>query len=121
MSLLKGVHLSEGIMYIQVSMELGFESTSLLERCSLFDRCISEIVMYRPQWSWDLKMCPYKRGVLISEGVIYASMELGPKQVSHWSKVMTSLTVSDLKYSSPLNGSNVHHLRLQPVLSLPVL
>ena len=21
--------------------------------------------MYRFQWSWDLKMCPYKRGVLI--------------------------------------------------------
>ena len=26
--------------------------------------------MYRLQWSWDLKMCPYQGGVLISEGGI---------------------------------------------------
>ena len=26
---------------------------------------------YRLQWSWDLKMCPYWRGVLISEDVMY--------------------------------------------------
>ena len=31
------------------------------------------------------------------------------------------LTVSDLKYSKPLNWSTVHHLLFQPVLSLPVL
>ena len=61
-----------------------------------------------------LERCPHFRGC-------YASMGLGPKEVSQWSKVMTSLTVSDLKYSRPLNWSNVHHLRFQPVLSLPVL
>ena len=54
--------------------------------------------MYRLQWSWDLKMCPYLRGVLISEGVMYrlqwswnlkmcpyyiqVSMELGPEDVT---------------------------------------
>ena len=27
--------------------------------------------MYRLQWRWDLKMCPYQRGVLILEGVYY--------------------------------------------------
>ena len=32
-------------------MELGPEDVSLLER--------SEGGMYRLQWSWDLKMCPY--------------------------------------------------------------
>ena len=36
-------------------MELGPEDVSLLERCPYF----SEGVMYRLQWSWDLKMCPY--------------------------------------------------------------
>ena len=41
--------------YVQASMELGPEDVSLLERCVL----ISEGVMYRLQWSWDLKMCPY--------------------------------------------------------------
>ena len=35
-------------------MELGPEDVSLLERCP-----ISEGGMYRLQWSWDLKMCPY--------------------------------------------------------------
>ena len=38
--------------YVQASMELGPEDVSLLERCVL----ISEGVMYRLQWSWDLKM-----------------------------------------------------------------
>ena len=39
--------------------------------------------MYRLQLSWDLKMCPYQRGVLISEGgYVQASMELGPEDVS---------------------------------------
>ena len=33
--------------------------------------------MYRLQWSWDLKMCPYYRGVLISEVQV-----LGPEDVS---------------------------------------
>ena len=63
--------------YVQASMELGPEDVSLLERCPHFRgvmyngvgtrRCvpirkgilISEGVMYRLQWSWDLKMCPY--------------------------------------------------------------
>ena len=40
---------------MQVSMELGPEGVSLLEGV-----LISEGVMYRFQWSWDLlKMCPY--------------------------------------------------------------
>ena len=43
--------------YVQASMELGPEDVSLLERCP--SSCISEGVMYRLQWSWDLKMCPY--------------------------------------------------------------
>ena len=38
--------------YVQASMELGPEDVSLLERCP-------EGVMYRLQWSWGLKMCPY--------------------------------------------------------------
>ena len=42
--------------YVHASMELGPEDVSLL---------ISEGGMYRLQWSWDLKMCPYQRGVLI--------------------------------------------------------
>ena len=37
--------------YVQASMELGPEDVSLLERCPHS--------MYRLQWSWDLKMCPY--------------------------------------------------------------
>ena len=37
--------------YVQASMELGPEDVSLLERCPGG--------MYRLQWSWDLKMCPY--------------------------------------------------------------
>ena len=40
--------------YVQASMELGPEDVSLLERCPH-----SEGGMYRLQWSWDLKMCPY--------------------------------------------------------------
>ena len=36
-------------------MELVPEDVSLLERYIL----ISEGGMYRLQWSWDLKMCPY--------------------------------------------------------------
>ena len=40
--------------YAQVSVELGPEDVSLLKKCP-----ISEGVMYRLQWSWDLKMCPY--------------------------------------------------------------
>ena len=40
--------------YVQASMELGPEDVSLLERCPHFRG-----VMYRLQWSWDLKMCPY--------------------------------------------------------------
>ena len=35
-------------------MELGSEDVSIKE-CVL----ISEGIMYRLQWSWDLKMCPY--------------------------------------------------------------
>ena len=38
--------------YVQASMELEPEDVS---RGVL----ISEGVMYRLQWSWDLKMCPY--------------------------------------------------------------
>ena len=67
--------------YVQASMELGPEDVSLLERCPHFRGCyvqasmelgpedvsplgevhvlISEGVMYRFQWSWDLNMCPY--------------------------------------------------------------
>ena len=41
-------------MYIQASMELGPEDVSLLERCPHFRGD-----MYRLQWSWDLKVCPY--------------------------------------------------------------
>ena len=40
--------------YVQASMELGPEDVSLLERCPHFRG-----VIYRLQWSWDLKMCPY--------------------------------------------------------------
>ena len=40
--------------YVQASMELGPEDVFLLERCPHFRGC-----MYRLQWSWDLKMCPY--------------------------------------------------------------
>ena len=40
--------------YVQASMELGPEDVSLLERCPHFRGG-----MYRLQWSWDLKMCPY--------------------------------------------------------------
>ena len=40
--------------YVQASMELGPEDVSLLE-CVL----ISEGVMYRLQWSRNLKMCPH--------------------------------------------------------------
>ena len=63
-------------MLVQASMELGPEDVSLLERCPHFRGCYvqasmelgpedvsllerSEGVMYRLQWSWDLKMCPY--------------------------------------------------------------
>ena len=64
--------------YVQASMELGPEDVSLLERCPHFRglcigfngvgtrRCVPirevssfQRVMYRLQWSWDLKMCPY--------------------------------------------------------------
>ena len=62
--------------YVQASMELGPEDVSLLEKCPHFRGCyvqasmelgpedvrgvlISEGVMYRLQWSWDQKMCPY--------------------------------------------------------------
>ena len=54
-------------------MELGPEDVSLLERC-LF----SEGVMYRLQWSWDLKMCPCD----FRECYVQASMDLGPEDVS---------------------------------------
>ena len=40
--------------YLPPSMELEREDVSLLERCPHFRGC-----MYRLQWSWDLKMCPY--------------------------------------------------------------
>ena len=40
--------------YVQASKELGPEDVSLLERCPHFRGC-----MYRLQWSWDMKMCPY--------------------------------------------------------------
>ena len=45
---------------------LAPKDVSLLERCPHFRGCYS---MYSLQWSWDLKTCPYLRGVLISEGV----------------------------------------------------
>ena len=67
--------------YVQASMELGPEDVSLLERCPHFKGVIctgfngvgtyglcvpirevssfQRVVMYRLQWSWDLKMCPY--------------------------------------------------------------
>ena len=64
--------------YVQASMELGPEDVSLLERCPHFRGCYVQApielgpegvsllercphfrgVMYRLQWSWDLKMCP---------------------------------------------------------------
>ena len=31
----------------------------------------SEGVVFRLQWSWDLKMCPYWRGALILEGTMF--------------------------------------------------
>ena len=34
--------------------------------------------MYKLQWRWDLKMCPYWRGVLISEGGMYKDLKLYP-------------------------------------------
>ena len=40
--------------YVQTSMESGPEDVSLLERV-----LNSEGGMYRLQWSWDLKICPY--------------------------------------------------------------
>ena len=40
-----------------------------LQDVSLLERCLG--VMYRLQWSWDLKICPYLKGVIISEGVHY--------------------------------------------------
>ena len=40
--------------YVQASTELGPEDVSLLERCPHFRG-----IMYRLQWSWNLKMCPY--------------------------------------------------------------
>ena len=46
-------------------MELGPEDVSLLERCPHFRGCYVQAsmelegVIYRLQWSWDLKMCPY--------------------------------------------------------------
>ena len=43
-----------GGWYVQASKELGPEGVSLLEGV-----LISEGGMYRLQWSWDLKMCPY--------------------------------------------------------------
>ena len=53
--------------YVQVSMELGPEDVSLLERCPHFRGCMyiqasmisGGVCIYRLQWSWDLKMCPY--------------------------------------------------------------
>ena len=62
--------------YVQASMELGPEDVSLLERCPHFRGCYVQAsmelgpedvsllekcprVIYRLQWSWDLKMCPY--------------------------------------------------------------
>ena len=51
--------------YVQALMELGPEDVSLLERCPHFRGCYVQAsmelegVIYRLQWSWDLKMCPY--------------------------------------------------------------
>ena len=52
--------------YVQASVELGPEDVSLLERCPHFRGCYVQASM-----EWGLKMCPYSRGVLISEGVMY--------------------------------------------------
>ena len=46
-------------------MELGPEDVSLLERCPHFRECYVQASME------DLKMCPYYRGVLISESIMY--------------------------------------------------
>ena len=54
------------VCYVQSSMELGPED---VEKCPHFRGCYVHNIMYSLQWSWDLKMCPYLRGVLISEGV----------------------------------------------------
>ena len=43
----------------------------------------SEGVMYRLQWSWDLKMCPHFRGCYVQ-----ASVELGPEDVSSFQRVL---------------------------------
>ena len=37
----------------------------------------SEGVVFRLQWSWDLKMCPYWRGALILEGIMFSFNGVG--------------------------------------------
>ena len=46
-----------GVHCVQASMELWPEDVSLLERCPHFRGCI--YIVYRLQWKWDLKICPY--------------------------------------------------------------
>ena len=55
----RGVLISEGVHCVQASMELGPKDVSLLERCLHFRGCIYMYIVYRLQWSWGLKMCPY--------------------------------------------------------------
>ena len=48
----------KGFAYVEFVHEVHdivHEDVSLLERCPHFRGCY----VYRLQWSWDLKMCPY--------------------------------------------------------------
>ena len=59
---------------------------------------ISEGGMYRLQWSWDLKMCPYYRGVLISEGGMYRLRPFSAHSPQGVSKAVYKGLLDLLKY-----------------------
>ena len=72
---------STGMLCIWESPEDNEELLNLKDVSGLRpERCVQRGVMYRLQWSWDLKkMCPYPH---FRGWYVQASMELGPEDVS---------------------------------------
>ena len=105
----RGVLISEGVMYMQASMELGPEDVSLLERCPHFRGCYVQASMeLGPEDVSLLERCPHFRRCYVQASMelgredvsllercphfrgcyVQASMELGPEDVSSFQRVL---------------------------------
>ena len=64
----RGALISEGVMYVQTSMELGPEDVSPLERCPHFRGCYVQASMeLGPEDVSLLERCPHFRGCYVQD------------------------------------------------------